>query len=180
MSVCAGQVVLVAAVGRHGELSRGPTMLWDLPDDWQHFNDSLQGRVVVMGSPTARVLGEPLPGARNLVLTRSGLAPAGFEAVASPAQAIAAAASTGLIVGGGGAVYAAFLPWATDLWLTHIEASFPDATVFFPDVDPSDWRVVEVKRHPADPRHAQAFNIVRWHRTTNACASSLRRATTAP
>ncbi len=161
-------IVLVAAVDRRLAIGRDNAMPWHLPDDFRHFKALTLGKPVLMGRKTAGSLGRALPGRRNLVLTRSGRVPfPGMEAVASMEEACmlaAAVGATGLSVIGGGEVYALALPRARVLHLTHVDTVVEGADAFFPAFDPGAWREARREHHPADARHAFAFDFVDYVR----------------
>lgn len=164
------RLALVAALDRDFAIGRGNALPWHLPDDLRRFKALTLGRPVLMGRKTAESLGRALPGRRNLVLTRAGRAPfAGMEAVASLEEAmarVAAAAAEGgvLHVIGGGEVYAAALPLAQRLHLTHVDTRVENADAHFPRFDPARWRVTARQPHPADARHPFAFEFVDYAR----------------
>ena len=153
------EVVLLAAMDRRRGIGLRGGLPWHLPDDLRRFKRVTLGRTVLMGRKTALSIGRALPQRRNLVLTRAAQAPFdGMEAVAS----FDAALSTGegaLVVIGGGEVYALALPHATRLDLTLVDADV-GADTFFPPYDSRDWREVSREQHPADARHAHAFDFV--------------------
>ena len=99
---------LIAAVDHHRAIGKGNALPWHLPADLKRFKALTLGKPVLMGRKTAESIGRPLPGRRNLVLTRSGQAPFdGMESVASIDEALAMATESGeLCVIGGGEVYA--------------------------------------------------------------------------
>lgn len=165
-AVEATPITMVAAVDRRLAIGRGNALPWHLPDDFAHFRALTLGRPVLMGRRTAESLGRALPKRRNLVLTRSGTVPhAGMEAVASLGDARVLAASAGeLCVIGGAEVYALALPQASVLQLTHVDTEVDGADAFFPAFDTGDWRVVSRAPHPADARHAFAFEFVEYRR----------------
>ena len=157
-------LVLIAALDRRHAIGRGNTLPWRLPDDLKRFKALTLGKPVLMGRKTAESLGRALPGRRNLVLTRQGVVPfEGMEAVDSIAAAEAIARADGaeeLCVIGGGEIYALTLPRATRLHLTHVDTVVDDADAFFPAFDADRWRSVLREPHPADARHANAFEFV--------------------
>ena len=61
---------------------------------------------------------------------------------------------------GGGEVYAACLPRATRLCLTHVDTVVEGADAFFPAFDPAGWQVTHREAHAADAKHAHAFEFV--------------------
>jgi dihydrofolate reductase len=162
------RLVLVAALDRNRGIGRGNAMPWHLPDDFRHFKALTLGHPILMGRRTAESLGRALPGRLNLVLTRSGQVPFdGMQAVASLEAAIAAATAQGgetLCVIGGGEIYALTLPLADVLQLTHVDTVVERADAFFPAWDPAQWRAVSREPHPADARHAHAFEFVEYRR----------------
>ena len=154
-------LVLVAALDRAGAIGRGNALPWHLPDDLKRFKALTLGKPVLMGRKTAQSLGRALPGRLNLVLTRSGQVPfEGMQAVATLAQARAQAGDAELMVIGGGEVYALALPQAARLHLTHVDTTVEGADAFFPPLPAGGWHAVHRERHPADARHAHAFEFV--------------------
>lgn len=108
----------------------------------------------------------PLPHRTNIVLSRNpDFRPAGVVVYSSFHEALARSAHLPhLFVIGGAEVYAQALPSAHRLYLTLIEASFPAADTFFPEIPRPLWREVRRCRHPADHRHPYAFSFVELHR----------------
>ena len=120
---------------------------------------------MLMGRRTAQSLGRALPQRRNLVLTRSGRVPfEGMQAVASLDEALSLAGTEGLMVIGGGEVFALALPRAQRMHLTFVDAQVEGADAWFPEFHELDWRVTGRAHHPADARHAYAFDDVDYER----------------
>lgn len=163
------KIDLIAALDRNRAIGRDNAMPWHLPDDLKRFKALTLGKPVLMGRKTAESLGRALPGRRNLVLTRSGLAPfAGMEPVASlgEARAIAQAdEAVELCIIGGGELYALALPFATRMHLTHVDTAIEGGDAFFPAFDADDWRVLARETHPMDAKHAFAFEFMDYART---------------
>ncbi|MDR1076450.1 MAG: dihydrofolate reductase [Xanthomonadaceae bacterium] len=159
---------LIAAIDRHNAIGRDNDLPWRLPDDLKRFKALTLGKPVLMGRKTAESLGRPLPGRRNLVLTRSGRAPFdGMQAVASLEAALcglSAEEAEGLSVIGGAEIYALTLPLATQLSLTHVDTVIGDADAFFPAFDATQWKAEQRELHPADEKHAFDFMFVDYGR----------------
>ena len=162
------EIVLVAALDRLHAIGRGNDLPWHLPDDLRRFKALTLGQPVLMGRRTAESLGRALPKRRNLVMTRTGQLPfEGMEAVASLDEALAIAGADGadtLCVIGGGEIFALALPRATRMHLTWVDTEVEDADAFFPGFDASQWRITAREHHPADARHAHAFDFVDYAR----------------
>jgi dihydrofolate reductase len=159
------RIALIAALDRNRAIGRAGAMPWHLPDDLKRFKALTLGKPVLMGRKTALAIGRALPGRPNLVLTRADTAPFdGQTVVHALDDAIARAGGAELMVIGGGEVYALALPRATRMYLTEIATSCSDADTFFPDFDPLQWREIAREHHPADARHAFAFDFVDYVR----------------
>ncbi|MGY0505970.1 dihydrofolate reductase [Luteimonas sp. e5] len=162
------ELALIAALDQAHAIGRDNQLPWHLPDDLKRFKALTLGKPLLMGRKTAQSLGRALPGRRNLVLTRSGRVPfAGMQAVASLQDALAMAADEGsaqLCVIGGGEIYRLTLPLASRLHLTWVHARVADADAHFPAFDLSQWREIAREHHPADERHAHAFDFVDYQR----------------
>jgi dihydrofolate reductase len=125
--------------------------LWSEPEDQRHFRRVTMGCPVLMGRKTWDSLParfRPLPGRRNVVLTRDPLwrAP-GAETVASLDAALDLLQDAPKVfVIGGAEVYALTLPLAAELVLTEIDAEF-EADAFFPAWERSLFKCVARESH---------------------------------
>lgn len=158
-------IVLIAAVARNGVIGRGGRLPWRMPADLARFKRLTLGHTVLMGRRTWESLGRPLPGRRNVVLTHDErwTAP-GCEVVHSVEEGLAVAdGGDELFVIGGASVYAAFLPFADRLILTHIDADVTGDAVF-PAIDPRDWRLVEETPGSVDPANPLPHRFVVYAR----------------
>jgi dihydrofolate reductase len=160
-------LVVIAALARNRAIGRDNALLWHLPEDMKHFRAATTGHPVVMGRRTWDSLPErfrPLPGRRNIVVTRqAGWQAAGAERAGSLAEALALLAGTSrAFVIGGAELYAAALPLADELVLTEIDRDF-DGDCFFPPLPP-DFDEVERRPHPAAAPNDFGFAFVTYRR----------------
>jgi dihydrofolate reductase len=124
---------LVWAQSANGVIGRDGTLPWRLPEDMKHFRSLTAGAAVLMGRRTWESLPprfRPLPGRRNLVLSRTPQE--GVETFPGLPQALAAVPGD-LWVAGGEAVYRAALPFADRIVVTEILEAF-DGDTYAPDV----------------------------------------------
>jgi dihydrofolate reductase len=148
---------LIAAVAKNGVVGNQGTLPWHIPDDMAHFKTVTAGKPVVMGRKTWESLPErfrPLPGRRNVVMTRdAGYVAAGAEVVAGveAVQALLHGADEVMIIGGG-EIYKAFLPYASKLYLTHVDVDY-EGDAHFPPVDLRAWEVLEERVGEGDIPH---------------------------
>lgn len=129
-------IALIYAQSTAGVIGDGGTMPWDVPEDLRHFREMTRGRTVLMGRRTWESLPagfRPLPGRRNLVLTRDrDFVAAGAEVVHTVEAGLSAAEEIWVI--GGGAVYQQVLPHADVVHITQIDTDVP-GDVHAPDID---------------------------------------------
>ncbi|SFQ98603.1 dihydrofolate reductase [Lentzea waywayandensis] len=115
-------------------IGRDNAIPWRVPEDMKHFREITAGSAVLMGRRTWESLPprfRPLPGRRNLVLSR--VEQEGAETFSSLEKALADVTGD-LWVIGGSAVYAATLPFADRVEVTEIRESFEGDT-YAPVVD---------------------------------------------
>ena len=152
---------LVVAVARNGVIGRDNRLPWRLPDEIAYFKRVTMGNPVIMGRRTWESIGKPLPGRRNIVVTRQrGFEAPGCTVVHSLDEAWKAAegAEEACVIGGT-TLFEESLPTAERIHYTEVEADIEGDT-FFPPFDRSQWSEREVERHPADARHPYPYRIL--------------------
>ena len=158
------EIILIAAVARNGVIGRDNGLPWRLKADLRHFRATTLGHPVLMGRKTWESLARPLPGRRNLVLSRDAdYRAAGAEVFATPDAALRAAASEKVFVIGGAELYRQLLDRANALMLTEVHAE-PEGDAHFPAITPG--RFVEAWRetHCADADNDFPFDFVEYRR----------------
>ena len=166
------RIVLVAAVARGGVIGRSDTLPWHIPEDMAHFRELTRGAPVVMGRKTWDSLParfRPLPGRRNLVVTRQRdwQAP-GAEVVHGLPEALDRAAEPAppggrVFVIGGAEIYAAALPVADELALTEIDHPF-EGDAHFPAWPAGDFERVERSTVTTAAPNGFPIHFVLWRR----------------
>jgi dihydrofolate reductase len=123
---------LIWAQSANRVIGRDGALPWRLPEDMAHFRTCTRGATVLMGRRTWESLPprfRPLPGRRNLVLSRTPQD--GAETFPDLAAALAAASGDVWVTGGAG-VYRAALPFADRIVVTEIRESF-DGDTYAPE-----------------------------------------------
>ena len=161
------RLALIAALDRHHAIGRGGGLLWHESDDQKNFRRVTMGCPVIMGRKTWDSLPErfrPLPGRRNLVVTRNAQWQAsGAERAASLDEALAKVVQADKVfVIGGGELYALALPRADELVLTEIDTAYADAETFFPAFDRS--RFVETSHEARTAADGTRYDFVTYRR----------------
>lgn len=154
---------LIAAVAANGVIGADGGLPWRLPEDLQYFKRVTQGHAVVMGRKTWASIGKPLPGRKNVVVTRqTAFAAPGASVAPSLEAALALCREQALVfVIGGAELYRAALPLADGLLLTEIRRDYPGDT-HFPEIDRAAWQ--EAERRPQVAADGTRFDFVRYVR----------------
>ena len=148
-------VSLIAAVARNRVIGVGNRLPWHLPADLRRFRALTWGKAVVMGRRTHESIGRPLPGRRNIVITRAGPVMAGCERARSLEDALALAApAPETVVIGGARCYREALPLCRRMYLTRLDADF-SGDAWFPEWEPDEW--VERARECVAPGETAPF-----------------------
>jgi dihydrofolate reductase len=131
-------VSIIAAMAENRVIGRNGAIPWDLPDDRRRFRSLTMGHPVIMGRRTFEAIGHPLPGRRNIVLTRQAHYRAeGCDVAHDLRSALEACeGSTEVFIIGGAEIYRQALPFAGRIYLTIVHAEI-SGDAFFPTI-PSD------------------------------------------
>jgi dihydrofolate reductase len=159
-------ISMIAAMANERIIGDDNQMPWHLPADLQHFKRVTMDKPVVMGRKTFESIGRPLPGRRNIVITRNVTYQAeGIEVVSSPEEALTLLEGTEeVMVIGGGNIYSQFLPLAERLYLTFIDLTVAGDTQF-PDYEKDyQWVEVESEAHQPDERNKYGYTFVTLHK----------------
>lgn len=133
------EIILIAAVARNGVIGKDNQLLWNIPEDMAHFRKLTAGHAVLMGRKTWESLPErfrPLPGRRNIVISRQADYVAPGAELADTLEKGLAMASTAdqLFVIGGAQIYAQALAHATRVEITEVDLS-PEGDASFPSLE---------------------------------------------
>ncbi len=143
---------IIVAVAQNGAIGRNNELLWHISEDLKYFRSTTTGHPVIMGRKTFESIGRPLPGRRNIVLTRGDMEippiknpqTTSMEIVHSLGEVYSLAqGEEEFFVMGGGMLYNATFPKSDMLYLTKIYAVAEDADTFFPQVNDQEWEIVK-------------------------------------
>ncbi len=132
------RINVIVAMAHHRAIGYRNTLPWRLPEDLQYFKRTTLGHPIIMGRNTYESIGRPLPGRRNIVVSRQPdyTAP-GCEVAHSLPEALRLCADQeDIFVIGGAQLYAQALPLTDRLYVTEIDLEVKEADAFFPPFDP--------------------------------------------
>lgn len=170
---------IIAAIGKNNELGKKNDLLWNLPADMKHFRETTRGHTVIMGQKTFESLGKDengkqvgklLPNRRNIILTLDKtFQKEGAEIVYSVDELMTLLEKTSKpeeenFIIGGGMIYKLFIDKADKLYITHVNAEFPDAEVFFPEIIPIVYLETSREEHKKDTENPYDYAFVTYNR----------------
>ena len=158
-------LILIIARAKNGVIGRGNALPWRLPEDLAHFKRTTLGHPVIMGRKTWDSIGKPLPGRRNIVVTRNRSWSAdGAERASSLDEAIGlCAADAETFVIGGAELFAAAMPQASHAVVTEIARDI-DGDTYFAALDANQWIETSREEHLASGPDALPFAFVHYAR----------------
>ena len=141
---------IIVAASRNDAIGLDGRMPWHLPADLRYFRRVTMGHDVIMGHRTYQSIGRPLPGRRNMVLSRRpGLDIPGCEVFPTLEAALAASAEGAFVIGGE-TVYRQAWPLAERLYLTRVHTHVDRFDASIPPVLSSEWRKMQATYLTAD------------------------------
>lgn len=155
----------IFAIDKNCGIGKNNRLPWHLPKDLAFFKQKTLNKTVVMGRKTYDSIGRPLPNRRNLIITRNPSFQAmGCEVFTDFNQAIETCQDDNEVMFIGGAIlFEQYLDKIDKLYLTHIDAEFI-VDAYLPDIDFSQWEIVEDIAHQADHQNPYDIRFVTYLR----------------
>lgn len=139
---------IIAAMDQNRLIGSKNKIPWNLPADLKYFKQTTMGAPVIMGRKTFESIGFPLPGRRNIIMTRDNNYSAEdcevFNSRAEILNNFLEQKQEAFIIGGA-EIYRLFLPDSNKLYLTIIEHEFYGDT-YFPEINWDNWRKISEKK----------------------------------
>jgi dihydrofolate reductase len=176
-------VAIIAAVGSNGVIGNEAGLPWRLPRDLKRFRELTWGKPIIMGRKTFALLGKPLPGRLNIVLThqREYVSP-GCRVVHSVEEALTAARdelrsttseANEIMVIGGAEIYRQFMPICERGYWTVVHGRF-EGNVTFPEefLHQPAWELARQEHWPHDEKNSHRHSFYVVERLTQPSASA--------
>jgi dihydrofolate reductase len=118
-------VYAIVATDEDGVIGADNSIPWRIPGEQRIFKDITMGNPLIMGRRTFDSIGRPLPGRKNIVLTRSDRPIQGVTVCHTVDEALDLAdgmEGEAICIGGGQDVYGMFMPYTDRIYLTVVHA----------------------------------------------------------
>lgn len=151
-------ISIIAAVADGNAIGKDNALLWHISEDLKYFKKITSGHSIIMGRKTFESIGRPLPGRKNIVVSRSPLDRDDVEQASdleSLLESLSRKRKEEFFVIGGGSVYSSAMKYARKLYITRVYSKAEGADTFFPEIDEKKWEIVE----KSEVLHDQENNI---------------------
>ncbi len=139
-------ISIIVAMAKNKVIGNKGKLPWHIPEDLKWFKKVTMGKPIIMGRKTFLSIGKPLPGRKNIILSKNPNFLADgclvFNGLESAIEQLASESEVMVI--GGAQLYACALPLTQKIYLTLIDQVVAGDT-YFPDYDLADWQLIEEK-----------------------------------
>ncbi|MRG88312.1 dihydrofolate reductase [Salinibacillus xinjiangensis] len=163
-------ISLLVAMDRNRLIGKDNDLPWRLPNDLKFFKETTMGHTIVMGRKTYESIGRPLPGRKNVVMTRDPDYQAeGCEVIhswetikkwneESPEREV--------FIIGGSHLFNDAIHFADRMYITEIDEAFEGDT-FFPAFDRSEWELTHKEKGIKNEKNPYDYYYCTYDRKTS-------------
>jgi dihydrofolate reductase len=159
------QLSLIVAMDDNRLIGNDNQLPWHLPADLAFFKRTTMGKPIIMGRKTYESIGRPLPGRRNIVITRDpDFSAEGCDVVNVIDEALTICSDHDeLMLIGGASLYQQIMQQVSCMYITRIHHSFSGDT-WFPEFDSALWKIEDQHDLDADQSNPFAYSFVKYVR----------------
>ena len=162
-------ITIIAAIGLNNELGKNNDLIWHLSADLKRFKKVTTGHTIVMGRKTFESIGKPLPNRKTVIITRDrSYNVEGCFTVNSLEEAIQNHKDKNeFFIIGGAQIYSETIQkgYADKLDLTLVKETF-DADVFFPEINPMEWKIIHREDFSADEKNKYDYSFLTFEKVS--------------
>lgn len=138
------EVIIISAMSESRSIGLGEGMPWSVPEEYQHFVDSVHQQTVIIGRRSYDIFGADFE-ANTFVISRSAKRD-GVNVCSSMDEAMekARALRKAIFIAGGRSIYALGIPLANRMLLSTIKGTY-EGDVMFPDFAKHEWNVASIE-----------------------------------
>lgn len=133
---------IIAAIGKNNELGKDNQLIWTIKEDLQYFKTITTGKTIVMGYNTYKSINKLLPNRINVVISRTEIKNGYIIMTMEEILNKYLHSEEEIFVIGGAKIYKDFIDYASNLYITEINAE-ANADVFFPKFDKNKYDLIQ-------------------------------------
>ena len=151
-------VSIIVAMDVNRVIGKDNTLPWRLPAELQYVKRTTIGHPIILGRKNYESIGRPLPGRRNIILTRDLAFQAEGCEIAHSVEEVykLCEKEEEIFIFGGEQIYKLFLDDVEKLYVTVIHHEFEGDT-FFPEIDWSKWKEIFVEQGITDEKNPYEY-----------------------
>lgn len=158
---------IIVAVAKDGVIGKDNKLIWHLPEDLKRFKRITTGKTIIMGRKTFESLGRVLPNRKHVILcndVKMDIEDENVEILGDIKylNKYIESEEEHFIIGGA-TIYKLLMPYASKMYITHINQEF-EGDVYFPKIDEKDWEVVEREKGLKDEKNPFDYEYVTYVR----------------
>lgn len=158
---------IIVAVAKDGVIGKDNKLIWHLPEDLKRFKKITTGKTIIMGRKTFESLGRVLPNRKHIILcndTKMEIEDENVEVLSDIKylDKYIKSEEENFIIGGA-TIYRLLMPYATKMYITHINEEF-EGDVYFPKIDENEWEVIEKEKGLKDEKNPYDYEYVTYIR----------------
>ncbi len=155
-------IKMIVAHDLNRAIGKDNKLMWNIPKDLQFFKKITSGSTIVMGRKTYESIGRVLPNRDNIIITRDWEYRVEGALTFTNIQGIVEFGKfNDVYIIGGGELYAQFLPYVEELFVTQVFTTIEDADTFFPEYEDKFDKLIEGAYQGTDEGLEYSFNYYR-------------------
>lgn len=162
------KINLITAMDKNMGIGLDDSLPWKLPGELRYFKEKTLNSVILMGRKTLNSLPGILPQREHWILSKGSVENEKIKVFNSIPDVFKEAKAIGLKeiwVVGGANIYEQMLPFATDLWITEVEAE-TNSNHYFPSWNRREFNLESVSRGDKLESDQYNYTFFHWKRTT--------------
>lgn len=161
-------VSIIVAMDVNRVIGKDNTLPWRLPAELQYVKRTTMGHPIILGRKNYESIGRPLPGRRNIILTRDPEFQAEGCEIAHSVEEVyeLCKGEEEIFIFGGEQIYKLFLQDVDKLYMTVIHHEFEGDT-FFPEIDFSEWNEISKEQGITDEKNPYTYYYHVYERKNN-------------
>ena len=158
---------IIVAVANQNVIGKDNQLIWHLPEDLKRFKKLTTGHTIIMGRKTFESLGRVLPNRKHVILCNDAELHIEDENVEvlediSLLKPYIESGEENFVIGGA-TIYSLLMPYTEKMYITHIAQDF-EGDVFFPEINPEEWQVIERQKGLKDEKNPYDYEYVTYVR----------------
>ncbi len=133
-------LAMIVAIDENNGIGKNGDQLAYISNDLKRFKALTTAHTIIMGRKTFESIGTPLQKRVNVVISKSHYQTEGIKAANNLMHAFNLCDyEKRTFVIGGGEIYKEAIPYASKIYATKIDFSFPNIDTYFPAINQKEW-----------------------------------------